>query len=44
MLSLRVYKENIRAVKFYLREGFVVSTDQIDKNTGKIESVMNWVK
>lgn len=43
-LSLSVYKENIRAVNFYLREDFTVSNEQIDKNTGKIELNMNWVK
>lgn len=43
-LSLSVYKENIRAVAFYLREGFTVSNEQIDKNTGKLELSMNWVK
>ncbi|MDD3279772.1 MAG: GNAT family N-acetyltransferase [Lachnospiraceae bacterium] len=43
-LSLSVYKENIRAVNFYLREDFTVSNEQIDKNTGKLELNMNWVK
>lgn len=43
-LSLSVYKENDRAVNFYLREGFTVSNEQIDENTGKLELNMNWVK
>ncbi len=43
-LSLNVYQENSRAVNFYLREGFVISNEQIDENTGKIELSMNWVK
>lgn len=43
-LSLSVYKENIRAVNFYLREGFTASDEQIDPNTGKLEWNMNWVK
>lgn len=43
-LSLQVYKKNSRAVKFYLREDFVVSNEQTDKNTGETELVMNWAK
>lgn len=43
-LSLSVYKENIRAVNFYLREGFTVSNEQIDENTGEPELNMNWIK
>ncbi|WP_312692575.1 N-acetyltransferase [Caproiciproducens sp.] len=43
-LSLQVYKKNSRAVKFYLREDFVVSNEQTDKNTGETELVMNWSK
>lgn len=43
-LSLQVYKKNPRAVKFYLREDFVVSNEQTDENTGETEFVMNWTK
>jgi putative acetyltransferase len=43
-LSLNVYQENSRAVNFYIREGFVVSNEQIDENTGKIELRMRWEK
>lgn len=43
-LFLNAYKNNERAVKFYLREGFLVSKEQIDKNTGEVELSMNWVK
>lgn len=43
-LSLQVYKKNVRAVKFYLREKFIVTKEQIDENTGEVELVMNWVK
>lgn len=42
-LLLSVYKENIRAVNFYLREGFTVLNEQTDENTGKPELSMNWV-
>lgn len=43
-LSLQVYKKNMRAVKFYIREEFVFSKEQIDENTGEVELVMNWTK
>lgn len=42
-LSLHVYKKNKRAVRFYLREGFVIGNEQIDKNTNEIELVMRWI-
>jgi len=41
-LSLQVYKKNHRAVNFYLKEGFTISSEQIDKTTGEIEFVMEW--
>lgn len=43
-LSLEVYKKNPRAVKFYLREGFSVSNEKTDNNTGESELTMNWTK
>jgi putative acetyltransferase len=43
-LSLSVYKKNNRAVRFYLREGFSVTAEQIDENTGEIDFLMKWVK
>lgn len=43
-LSLNVYKENYRAINFYLRERFTVFSEQIDENTGAIELKMNWIK
>lgn len=42
-LNLNVYKKNDRAVKFYLREGFSISAEQIDQNTGEAEFNMMWV-
>jgi len=42
-LFLHVYKKNKRAVRFYLREGFVIDNEQIDKNTNEIELVMRWI-
>lgn len=41
-LSLCVYAKNERAVKFYLREGFVIETKQNDINTGEREYFMTW--
>jgi len=41
-LSLCVYKNNNRALRFYLRECFTISTEQVDENTGEIEFVMKW--
>ena len=39
-LTLHVYKKNLRAVAFYKREGFLVSVEQIDPNTGEVEFAM----
>lgn len=41
-LFLNVYKKNKRAVDFYLREGFLVSSEKEDENTGEIELSMHW--
>ncbi|KJF27412.1 acetyltransferase [Clostridium aceticum] len=41
-ISLQVYKNNDRAVKFYLRENFVITKEQIDENTNELEYVMDW--
>ncbi|RCW63943.1 N-acetyltransferase [Saliterribacillus persicus] len=41
-LSLKVYKNNIRAVQFYQRENFVVKEEQLDRNTNEVEYVMDW--
>lgn len=43
-LLLNVYKKNARAVKFYLREDFVVTQEQIDEATNEVELVMKWTK
>ncbi|HEX2926225.1 MAG TPA: N-acetyltransferase [Ruminiclostridium sp.] len=43
-LSLQVYKKNVRAAKFYLREGFAVSKEQADEGTGEAELVLSWRK
>lgn len=41
-LSLHVYKQNERAVSFYLREGFAVYSENLDEATGAIEYEMHW--
>lgn len=41
-LLLHVYKKNIRAVRFYKRESFAVTEEQVDENTGEAELVMKW--
>lgn len=41
-LTLQVYQKNGRAVQFYLREGFSISKEQVDEETGEIEYFMEW--
>ncbi len=43
-LTLNVYKQNAKAIQFYLRESFVADEEKIDKNTGHIELSMSWIK
>lgn len=43
-LLLQVYKKNSRAVRFYLREDFVVLNEKTDENTSETELIMNWIK
>lgn len=41
-LRLNVYRKNVRAVRFYLRERFVIQTEGKDENTGEAEYEMVW--
>ena len=41
-LSLKVYQKNIRAVKFYKREGFQIKKESADQETGEKEYTMEW--
>lgn len=41
-LSLGVYKKNTRAVDFYLREGFVIVSEQVDEDTGEYDFTLSW--
>ncbi len=43
-LILQVYKRNDRALRFYLREGFIIEDEKIDINTGERELVMKWTR
>lgn len=42
VLSLHVYQKNQRAVDFYLREGFSVTAEGLDDETGNTELTMTW--
>ena len=41
-LTLHVYQKNIRAVRFYLREGFSIFRYQWEAETGLAEWAMKW--
>ena len=44
VLALHVYKENVRAYEFYLKNGFTVSREWDDEETGKRVFEMVWQK
>ena len=37
-----VYQKNVRAVRFYLRENFLIQAEEIDEDTGEKEYIMRW--
>lgn len=41
-LTLHVYEKNLRAVNFYLREGFLIQSVQTAETTGEPEFLMIW--
>lgn len=41
-LCLHVYKRNQSALRFYEREGFLITQEQIEEESGQIEYVMEW--
>lgn len=41
-LKLGVYQKNEKAIRFYLREGFLIQSENIDSDTGENEFVMVW--
>ena len=44
VLTLNVYKKNVKAVNFYLKNGFIIINEGIDANTNESEYTMQWVK
>lgn len=43
-LRLGVYQKNVRAVRFYLRENFLIQAEQMDEDTNEKEYIMGWGK
>lgn len=41
-LSLNVYQRNVRAVRFYEREGFQIQCEHMDETVGQAEHIMVW--
>ena len=41
-LTARVYLQNSKAIAFFRREGFSISVPELNEETGKYESVMQW--
>lgn len=41
---LNVYEKNIKAIKFYEREGFSIGKKSMDENTSERELQMIWSK
>lgn len=43
-LILNVYKKNKKAINFYKKNNFIITSESIDKNTNEIEYTMTWSK
>ena len=43
-LTLSVYKKNVNAIKFYEKNNFIITGENIDENTNEIEYTMTWKK
>ncbi|TWW12861.1 acetyltransferase [Dellaglioa algida] len=43
-LSLNVYQKNERATHFYLREGFIIKSEDMDTDNNEKEYLMVWKK
>lgn len=43
-LTLNVYKKNANAIKFYEKNNFIITSENIDKDTNEIEYTMTWNK
>ncbi|GIN91003.1 N-acetyltransferase [Siminovitchia terrae] len=44
MIQLKVYKENVTAVRFYKKNGFVIKKELTDEQTDKQGYLMEWSK
>lgn len=42
-LTLRVYKKNTNAINFYKKNNFIITSENIDKDTDEIEYIMTWI-
>jgi putative acetyltransferase len=43
-IQLKVYKENISALRFYEKNGFIIKKELTDEQTNKQEYLMEWTK
>lgn len=43
-LTLLVYEKNPKAIRFFMREGFKVQSEQIDEATKEKEILLRWTK
>ena len=43
-LRLGVYQKNVRAMRFYLRENFLIQAEEMDEDTNEKEYIMEWGK
>lgn len=43
-LTLSVYKKNTNAIKFYKKNNFIITSENIDKDTNEVEYIMSWSK
>lgn len=43
-LRLGVYQKNVRAMRFYLRENFLIQAEEMDEDTNEKEYIMGWGK
>jgi putative acetyltransferase len=41
-LSLKVYRENKHALRFYKKSGFVAAGEEVDEFTGCVQVLMKW--
>lgn len=43
-LSLNVYQKNVRAIRFYQKEGFEIESEGLDETTSEKDYAMLWQK